>query len=911
MSREMNLPSRERTCTVRLQLHKGFTFDDAARVVPYLAKLGASHVYTSPVLQAAAGSTHGYDVIDHGRVNEELGGEAARRRFVEALRANRLRWMLDIVPNHMAIGDRRNAWWWDVLENGPSSSYASFFDIDWTPPEPRLKNVVLAPILGDHRGDCLARGEIKIVREVGEVGEACAQSNAFVVRYFDHALPLAPRTHDVILRAASRAPHLDGKVAERLAFLADAYGDLPLASSTDRSQIRRRHRDKGVLRSLLCELLESDQDAARAVDEALATISKDPDVLDTLLERQNYRLAYWRTAERELDYRRFFDINHLVGLRSEDDLVFEESHRLALEWTQAGELDGLRVDHVDGLADPAAYLARLRARAPNAWIVVEKILCDGEELPRDWPIDGTSGYDFLGVVNSVFVDPAGEEPLTALETRFTGETRSFEQLARDKKLAVLRDVLASDVKRVTSMVANMCSERRDMRDYTRHDIHEAIQAVVASLPVYRLYVSGTARDEDRALLDRAIADARVHHPDVDPRVLAFLSDVLTGVVDGADAREVRVRFQQLTGPAMAKGVEDTAFYSAHRLASLCEVGAHPQHFGAGVDNLHVHNARAQQRWPYRLITTSTHDTKRSEDVRARISLLSEVPAEWAAVVDKLSSVTARHRTNGHLPDRAIELLLYQTLVGAWPLHADRLATFAQKAAREAKVHTSWARQDGAYEQALDAFCRGVAGDESVRRILEDFLAPLLPAARATSLATTLLKMTSPGVPDIYQGCDLWDESLVDPDNRRAVDWGRRERALADLERMVGARDPEAILGRIDEGLPKLHVIRQACALRARRPVSFAAGGEGRYEPIRASGRAADNVIAFSRGDDAVVVVPRLLVGLARRGGYQETTLPLPEGKLENVMTGDIVQGGIVKLSTLLARFPVALLERKR
>jgi (1->4)-alpha-D-glucan 1-alpha-D-glucosylmutase len=878
----------ERRATYRVQLHAGFDFAAAADVAGYLAALGASHLYSSPCLQAAPGSTHGYDVVDPRRVNAELGGAEGHAGLARALGAAGLGQVLDVVPNHMAIGGRANPWWWDVLENGPSSRYADYFDVDWDPPEARLRNVVLLPVLGDHYGRVLEAGELRLAREGGR----------FTVRYHDHAFPVSPRSLDDLVRTAA-----DRCGSDDLAFLADALGWLPHSTATDGQAVARRHRDKEVLARQLERVIAETPAAGPTLDAVVAGINADPEALDELLQRQNYRLALWRTAGRELGYRRFFDIDTLVGLRIEDERVFQETHALVLGWLRDGVLDGLRIDHPDGLRDPETYFRRLRAAAPEAWLLAEKILEPGERLPESWPIDGTTGYDFIDRVSNLLVDPAGEAPLTKLYGELTGEPTEYALLAREKKQQVLRDVLGSDVNRLTALFLEVCERHRRHRDYTRHELHEALREVIAGFPVYRTYVRaepGPASEADVRSVSQAIEAAKASRPDLDPVLLDFLRDLLLGRVRGELEAELAMRVQQLTGPAMAKGVEDTAFYNYHRLVSLNEVGGDPGQFGLSVAAFHQACAETHARWPQAMLATSTHDTKRSEDVRARLHGLSEIPERWGEAARRWMARNERHRTDGW-PDRNAEYLFYQTCVGAWPLPVERAAAYMEKATREAKAHTSWLAPDPAYDGAVRRFVEAVLGDRVFVADLEAFVGPLVEPGRIVSLSQTLLKLTAPGVPDLYQGTELWDLSLVDPDNRRPVDYAVRRRLLAELDALA----PERIWARIDEGLPKLWVIRQALALRRRRPRLFGAAGE--YAPLRVRGAKAGHAVAFGRGGGAITVVPRLVLGLG--GDWEGTVLELPAGGWRNELTGEMVEGGVRALGELLGRFPVALLSR--
>ncbi|MGI8808024.1 MAG: malto-oligosyltrehalose synthase [Acidimicrobiales bacterium] len=879
--------------TYRVQLHAGFTFDDAAAIVDYLADLGVTHLYCSPFLEAAPGSTHGYDVVDHHRLNGELGGDEAYERLCRALEARGMSQLVDIVPNHMAISGRENAWWWDVLENGRSSRYASYFDIDWEPPEDRLRLRVLMPVLGDHIGRCIDRGEITMVRERG----------SFEFRYFDHAAPVSPRTLDELLGGVAAQVKSD-----HLASIATALGRLPPSDANDRESVEERHRDKEVLRGNLAELLDDQPDLAASVDAAVAALNADGDALDALLERQNYRLAYWKVAGQELDYRRFFDITTLIALRSENLFVFADTHEKMIELVREGKVAGLRVDHVDGLRQPAGYLRLLRhAAGPDAYLLVEKILEADESLPGDWAVDGTTGYDFAARVNGLFVDTAGEAPLDDVYAAVVGQPAPYEDLVLQNKHLVMREVLAADVNRLTNLLVCVCERHRRYRDYTRQDLSRAIREVLACLDVYRTYARPGESElsaQDVARVEAAVALAKTRRLEVDDDLFAFLGEILLMRHPGADEDDFALRFQQLSGAVMAKGVEDTTFYQYNRLVSLNEVGGDPGRFGISVETFHADNARVALDWPATLLATSTHDTKRSEDVRARISLLSEMPGEWGAAVSRWVEQNGGHKVDG-MPDRNAEYLLYQALVGAHPLGADRALAFMEKASREAKEHTSWVAPDSAYDEALARFVRAVLADGAFTADLAAFTAPLVAAGRRTSLAQTLLKLTSPGVPDIYQGTELWDLSLVDPDNRRPVDYDARRRLL---DKVAGASAAE-VLDWEDEGAPKLWVTHRALDVRRRLDGCFVGG---RYEPLAASGGRAANTVAFVRSEPnseraVAVIVPRLVMGL--RKGWGDTTVELPPGRWVDELGGSTADGGRVSLGALLAGFPVALLVR--
>jgi (1->4)-alpha-D-glucan 1-alpha-D-glucosylmutase len=874
--------------TYRLQLQAAFGFDAAAAIAEYLRDLGVSHIYCSPWLQAAPGSTHGYDVVNYHCVNDELGGEAGRQRLLLKTRECNLGQVLDIVPNHMAISGGHNAWWWDTLENGTSSRYAPYFDIEWNAPEERLRNKILLPILEDHSGLILEAGKLVLERREG----------SFLFRYHDHSFPVAPESMaDTLSQCAVRCGSAD------LGFLADSLAKLSLPSHPGWDNLGTHHRNKESIRGLLARLCAERTEVAEEIDSAVRSLNADADQLDALLSRQNYRLSRWHVAARENGYRRFFDVTSLVGIRIEDERVFDDTHQLILKWLRCKELDGVRVDHPDGLSDPESYFHRLRAAAPYAWIVAEKILQPGERLPEHWGISGTTGYDFLNLATGLFVDPRGESPLSEYYRAFTGENADFNAAAREKKALVLRDVLGGDVNRLTALLVQICEAHRDYRDYTRHELHEAIREVITRFPVYRTYARacpGTISQADTDSISRAVDAARAGRLDLEGRLFDFLGDILMLHVRGPVEGEFVMKFQQVTSAAMAKGVEDTAYYSYVRLVSLNEVGGNPGAFGVSIDEFHKWCSDTQCRFPDTMLATSTHDTKRSEDVRVRIGLISEIPALWAEAVSRWSSASARYRT-GDFPDRKTEYLLYQTLVGAWPISQERLSAYLRKAAREAKEQTSWLEPNQEFEAALDRFIAALLQDPEFIADLERFLAPMLTPARFSSLALNLLKLTAPGIPDIYQGMELWELTLVDPDNRQPVDYDLRRRLLAELDHL----SPEEILARADEGLPKLWTIRQSLRARNAYPEEF--GAAGGYRALWPAGPKASYLVAFQRGSGVIVAAPRLFMSM---GEWDETTLEVPEGRWKNQFTGDTVEGGKQEIGTLLKRFPILLLTRE-
>ena len=873
--------------TYRLQLRSGFDFGEAARVVPYLSRLGITDLYSSPFLQAAPGSTHGYDIVDSGGIDPELGGPEGFRSLVSALSAHRMGHIADIVPNHMSTVGRDNRWWWDVLENGPSSPFARYFDIDWRGPDQSGAEKVLAPILADHYGRVLENGEITIERDV----------EGLIVRYYEHELPLSPRTYGAVLGAAGGRNELP-----ELIELARAFDQLPVATPDDRRSAERLHTITTETKGRLDDLCRAVPSCASAVDAEVALLSKDPDRLDELLLRQHYRLAFWRSASELLDYRRFFSIVSLVGLRVEDEEVFARSHRLIVQLLHEGSITGLRVDHVDGLRQPAQYLHRLRAASGGAYTVVEKILAPHERLPGSWPVEGTTGYEFLNRVNGLFVDSANEAALTSCYQQFTGDDRPYAEVVRESKAQVLEEELLTEVERLSRILYRLCGQERRHRDRTYREVHDALVQVIVDFPVYRSYAEPDrpAGANDRHLVEDAVKAAVARRPDVDPELLAFVGDVALLCHPGEIGMDFALRFAQLTAPAMAKGAEDTAFYRYNRLLSLNEVGGAPELFGRHPSVFHEETSIVAGRWPQTMLTLSTHDTKRSADVRARINLLSELPDAWSAAIERFAELNETHRRDGW-PDRVTEYAIYQTLVGAWPMSADRLAAYARKAIREAKVHTSWADPHHDYEDAVDAFARAIVADRRFVDELELFLAAerVVELGRVNSLAQTTLLLTCPGVADLYQGNELWDLSLVDPDNRRPVDFDFRQELLDTLT----LEPPTVSLADDHQGVWKLWLTGRLLELRRQRRDIFEAG---EYAPIDVAGSLGHHAIAFERRDVAVVV-PRLLRGL--NGGWQDATVELGRGRWTNVLTGEAVASGRVAVADLTGVCPVAVLTR--
>ncbi len=851
--------------TYRLQLRPGFGFEQVLEIVDYLANLGITHLYTSPLLQAATGSTHGYDIVDPTRINTQLGTYESYSRLCETLQKKDLGLMIDVVPNHMAIIGKQNPWWWDVLENGPSSPYAIYFDVDWDASEERWPNKVLLPVLGDHYGQVLDKGELKITFLDGHM----------ILDYHEQSFPIDPSSLAGFFSRVASSSH-----SELLAFLAESYARLPRPTVTSRPAVERRHKDKAVLFNLLVRLCQEEPESTAAILAEVERLNKDPDALHALLEQQNYRLAFWSTASRDLGYRRFFDIKDLVGMRVEDFEVFQASHALPISWFKKGWVQGLRVDHPDGLRDPAQYFHRLQEACPGSWVVAEKILEPDEELPSSWEVAGTTGYDFLNLVNGLFIDPQGKEALTKIYHDIIGQEIDFKDLVYTCKCLVLEELFGSEVNLLASLFVEICEKHRHYRDYTRHELREALRQVAACFPVYRSYASAKDRfvsDEDKHHIETAIDLAKLRKPDIDPKLLLFLKAVLLLSVEGSLEEEFAMRFQQLTGPVMAKGYEDTALYRYNRLISLNEVGGDPSGFGISLQQFHEACLIAR---PLSLLASTTHDTKHSEDFRARLSLLSQMPEEWGQFVQRWMNAYPEL-------DRNTAYLFFQALVGTWPINEERMQAYMEKVVREAKEHTSWLKPNKQYEENVRIFVATVMDDKNFIADLETYVAKLLYPGWINGLAQTLIKMTAPGVSDIYQGSELWNTSLVDPDNRREVDYPERIRLLNELNSL----NYEEILARMDEGLPKLWVIHKTLHLRQKHPF-------GPYKPLYAKGNYADHVVAYMRGDSVLIVVPRF--------DCQDTMLNLPSGNWENIFTGETLSGEI-RVEELLARFPIALM----
>ena len=865
--------------TYRIQFHSKFTFNDAKAIVPYLASLGVTHLYASPYMKAQPGSTHGYDVIDHCSLNPELGTQADYEAFSQAILEHGMSQILDTVPNHAGVANNENHWWNDALENGPDSRYGHAFDISWTgSPRPDLQNRVLLPLLGKPYDACLRDGDLRIKRD--------ETSGKLSVHYFQRYFPLN-------------------------------------AVST----------------------------AAISDEESIERINQDPDALDATLSRQHYRLAYWKVAPDEINYRRFFDVNDLAALAMEREEVFAETHELTMKLVAEGKVSGLRIDHPDGLSDPVQYFERLqeayrrvrleaaKPATPPLYVLGEKILAMDERLDVSLLIDGTTGYRFLNVINGLFVDPAGDESFTDLYRELTGAKTDFAALVFEKKRLILTTTMASEMTMLTERLLKIAMQMRSARDISRRVLHESLADVIASFPVYRTYIiANHVSETDAKRIESAVTAARHRSPLTDDTVFDFIRDTLlqndVETLDEPQRHERQMfatRFQQLTSPVMAKGVEDTAFYVYNRLVSLNEVGGDPSVFGIEPSAAHDYLKNRQAHWPYALSSLSTHDTKRSEDVRARLNILSEIPARWRQAVKSWMQMNRADHSAG--PTANEEYLLYQALLGIWPLDDElkplpedwiqRVNAYLLKAMREAKETTLWTQPNEPHEKAVSDFVERICSVKTSKDFLSsfhDFARPIARLGLFNSLAQTVLKLTAPGVPDTYQGQELWDFSLVDPDNRRPVDYALRRHAVESLHALVNAHRNDLtgvardLVGRMTDGHSKLWVTQNCLTARRDHPDLFTRGS---YTPLQASGAKAENVFVFARqfeSRSAIVVVPRLISSIVNGeqapigpAVWGDTTLQLPSGidrhQFRNLFTGETLG---TTVGELLGHFPVGV-----
>ena len=945
----MNEHVRIPTATYRLQFNKNFTFRQAREILSYLHRLGISDAYASPYFQAGAESLHGYDITDHNKLNAAIGWRKDFEAWVAELHAHGMGQIADFVPNHMGINDPQNVWWQDVLENGASSLYAPYFDIDWRPLKTDLHDKVLLPILGDQYGRVLERGELRVRFDSG----------SFSLTYFDHVFPIAPGTYRYILELAleNLAEFREEDFYAEFQSILTALEYLPRRTETDPERIKERAREKEIIKKRLERRCAEAPQVQRAIEKAVATINGrvgDPrsfDRLDELLNAQSYRLAFWRVAAEEINYRRFFDVNDLAAIRVELPEVFDAAHKLLFELVASGAVTGLRIDHPDGLYRPLEYFEKLQMRCAKAlrvplpkdgraiYLIVEKILTGEEQLPQNWPVHGTTGYGFANQVAGVLVDHNAEGAITKIFKRFIGHSLHFGHLVYAKKRLVMRISLANEVNVLGTMVDRLSEQNRWFRDYTLEALARAVRETIACFPVYRTYLEPgkPVSEEDRAVIERAVAAAKRRNPAIEESVFNFLRDLLLfrfpenlDEEQRAAHAEFVLKFQQFTGPITAKGLEDTVFYIYNRLAALNEVGGEPQLFGLSVETFHERNLRRQRDWPASLLATSTHDSKRSEDVRARMLAISEIPPLWGRSLQKWRTTNRRFKKqidDAEAPDAGEEYLLYQTLLGTWPVDLDgapvpsvgpkfiaRIQRYMAKALKEAKLNTSWIQPNENWDDAMQEFVARILEAGPRNKFLPAFLPVAAEIARLgaiNSLAQTAIKLTAPGVPDIYQGTEIWDDSLVDPDNRRPIDYARRREMLTQIENVPA----NELMQCWPDGRIKMRLTQRLLHLRRENPELFR---DGIYEPINFGGAFADCAIGFVRRDRdqaIIVIVPRLSsrVGFPPIGDrWQDTHVALPAGKsnLRDVFSDRKVrvENPQLRLAVAMSQLPFAVLQ---
>lgn len=937
--------------TYRIQLNREFTFAQAAEIVPYLAALGISHVYASPYLRAREGSQHGYDIIDHHHLNPEIGTVEEYENLVAVLHENGMGQILDLVPNHMAVMGADNAWWLDVLENGEASAYADFFDIDWEPLKDELQGKVLVPVLADQYGTVLDRGELKLSFDQGK-GE-------FSVLYFQHRFPVNPREYPRILTAAAELLQKSASTEEsdvlELQSLIAAFGHLPSRTESSPEKRTERNRDKEINKKRLAGLCERSHPVAAAIESSVANMNGLPgvagsfDALHELIKSQAFRLAYWRVAADDINYRRFFDVNDLAAVRQENETVFTQTHEFVLRMVKEGKIGGLRIDHPDGLYDPAEYFRRLQAKcceetglSDPLYVVAEKILSGREQLQPNWLISGTTGYDFANLVNGLFVDPVAEDHMTKTYALFIGETMDFkEQVYRCKKLVMDR-LLNSELNVLANHLSRIALADRHTCDFTVKSLRDALTEVVACFPVYRTYISANnVSAADAEYISEAIEYAKHRSTSADSSVYDFIRGVLlTQQAEGhpqfywQSVVRFAMRFQQYSSAVMAKGFEDTSLYRYHRLVSLNDVGGDPRCFGFPLKRFHVAMQQRAQEWPHAMIATSTHDSKRSEDVRARIDVLSEIPELWRERVTLWQRINKFSGRQSVRPSANDEYLFYQTLLGTWPLEQSMSEDFQQringymlKAMREAKENTSWSNQNQEYEGCVTDFVTSAMQNQAFLADFIPFQQKISHFGMLNSLSQTVIRLTAPGVPDTYQGCETWQFNLVDPDNRRHVDYRNREAMLRKLQESDES-DPAKYLGDLSstmsDGRAKIFVCWKLLGLRQMMPDLFRSGT---YAPVHIEGPRTEHVIAYRRvlaGEQIVVIVPRWCAKLLDfttqmpfgKAAWKQTAIELSDVEVEyqEVFSGSVHRiegpGAFLQIASVLQHFPVAVLRRR-
>ncbi|MBF0298538.1 MAG: malto-oligosyltrehalose synthase [Oligoflexia bacterium] len=843
------------TATYRLQFNSKFSFESAQKIIDYLSLLGISHIYASPYFQAAAGSTHGYDILNHNKISEELGGESKYQDFCFHLKKNGLGQILDIVPNHMSIDAEQNVWWWDILKKGQSSKYASYFDINWSATS-TSKNKIVIPLLSDHYGKLLRSKKIQLKQKANKIIISC----------------------------------------EQLEFPISTESFIALYTSEDLKQ--------------------------KSIEQIISEINFDPIILHTFLQQQHYRLSFWRTSSHLFCYRRFFDINNLIALRQENDLVFQQTHQFIAKLLGEHIIDGLRVDHIDGLRDPEQYLHHLRKLATDAWIIVEKILLPQEQLPKSWPIDGTTGYDFLNSCLNIFIDPLSEQAFDEIYKDFTGEKEKYSFILYKKKKDIIDSNFRGEINYLSELLLNICEQEHYYYDYTSLEYYQALREIIACVPVYRTYIRPfhhthhstieINRSIITASINASIKEASLLNLNIDSGPFIFIKKILLQSSHTNLSAEFVSRFQQITGTIMAKGAEDTAFYCYNRFPAVNEVGGDPGRFGLTINDFHSFLSQIQKNYPCTMLTTSTHDTKRGEDTRMRLAVLSENPTGWREAIYRWNQHNhCKKKQENNLPDHNTEYLLYYTLFAAWPIEEERLQEYMLKSVREAKIYTSWKNPNEHYENILRQFISSLVHDQYFMNDIYHFVEEHLYTARVNSLSQTLIKLTAPGIPDIYQGCELWDLGLVDPDNRKAVDYKLRYKLLEESLHLW----PEEVLLQMDIGVPKIWLINKILTFRKCHPEILAPSAE--YTALQVEGKKKDHVFAFMRARKAISIIPLLAFKKNKEtkenketNYWEDTFIKCPEGKWENLFTKEMLSSKSTEnifMEKLFSKFPIAFL----
>lgn len=953
------------SATYRLQFNHRFTFKQALEFVSYFHELGISDLYASPIMKSISGSMHGYDVLDPCQLNPEIGSEEDFERFVKALKEAHMGFVLDIVPNHMCIAGPDNKWWQDVLENGPSSLYANYFNVIWDPPKSELKNKVLLAVLDQQYGKVIENQDLKVVYEVG----------AFFIEYKTRRFPVNPTTWPTILKPVAK--ELIPKLGEEdpnlleLQSIMTALEHLPITTMEhDLEKCKERAREKEIIKKRLAVLTEQSIVIREAIQNSMNELNGQKedrhsfDRLEQLLNEQAYRLSFWRVTNDEINYRRFFDVNDLVSMRVENEEVFKAMHELVLNYVKQGWITGLRIDHVDGLFDPQQYFIRLQNACALAcdekqdlvnryfYIIIEKILGENEKLRPQWLVFGTTGYDYLNLLNGVFVIPESQTEMKRIYDHFINRHFEMSEVMYSCKRLILIIAMSSELHILARQLAKVSEQHRWSRDFTLETLRSALRDIIACFPVYRSYIrteDSQVQAEDREYIVNTIQEAKRLNPVSDPSIFEFIESVLLledppGLTDEQISyrRDFVMRFQQLTGPVTAKGEEDTAFYRYYPLVSLNEVGMDPTQFGVEIEFFHTKNQERLQAWPHTLLATSTHDTKRNEDVRARINVLSENPERWNKALCHWNRLNRSRKVivnKREVPDVNEEFLLYQTLIGTWPLYAmdattkaqyiDRIEKYMLKAIKEAKIHTSWVNPNDDYEKGVLEFTRRILDlepDNLFLKEFEKFIQPIIRAGMFNSLSQTLIKMTTPGIPDFYQGSELWEFNLVDPDNRRPVDYSNRRNLLGMLKQK-SQEDAQALVTHLmetpEDGRIKLYVTAQVLNFRLQNSHLFQ---QGSYLSIEIRGEKSKHIVAFNRGNDQkqiLVVAGRFYTQLIENAEYiqpmgsiwKDTALILPlhlEGTYRDLLSGitfSSSQSHELSLEQIFSKLPIAILEK--